>query len=174
MSCERYGEKLSAYLDGELEYETRAELEKHLLECAACARQLEEMRRIESFKPLLEPPEVPQEKWRECWDDIRKQTTSSLTVAQVEAGLVRRRKRFWLRRALAGAGAAAVAAVIVAAVLLLPAEVPEEMGLPAPQATIPSSVCVHDWDDSKYNLYIIDKPNYTIVKLMPIKDHEGG
>jgi len=169
MSCKNFEEKLSAYIDGELGYEERAVLEKHLLECPSCSRHLEEMRRVESFKPMLEPPEVPEEKWRKCWNEIKKQTTDSIPVARVQAGVTRRRRAYWLRRALAGTGAVA-ALIVVVVILLWSGEAPE-----APGSTPPSpSVCVHDWDDSKYNLNIIDTEDYTIVKLMPIKEHEGG
>ena len=169
MSCNNSGEKLSAYVDGELGYEERTWLEKHLLECPSCSEQLEEMRRVESFKPLLEPPEVPEEKWRDCWNEIKKQTTDSLPLEKVQARVASRRRAYWLRRALAGAGVAA-AAVVIAIVLFWPADTPEEASPLVPV----DSVCVHDWDDSKYNLNIIDTEDYTIVKLMPIKEREGG
>jgi anti-sigma factor RsiW len=168
MSCNNSGEKLSAYVDGELGYEERTWLEKHLLECPSCSEQLEEMRRVESFKPLLEPPEVPEEKWRDCWNEIKKQTTDSLPLEKVQARVASRRRAYWLRRALAGAGTAAVIAVVV--VLLWSGEAPEAPAPPPPS----QSVCIHDWDDSKYNLNIIDTEDYTIVKLMPIKEHDGG
>ena len=169
MNCEKFGEKLSAYLDGELDYETREGLENHLLECAACARQVEEMRRIESFKPLLEPPKLPREKWRECWEEIRKQTTDSISVEEVKAGVARRRRAHHLRRFLAGACAAAAAAVVLA-ILLWPSGPVEEFRLP-PQE---ESVCINDYDDSRFSVYVVDKPEYTIIKLIPVATHEGG
>jgi len=168
MGCENYREKLSAYIDGELDYESRAKVEKHLLNCGECRGLLEGMRRVESFKPILEPPEVPQEKWRECWDEIKKQTTDSLTVESVQKGVAQRRRERNLRRAaLAVAGIAA--AVLVAVVLMWPAApvVPEASGFE-------NTVSVLDYDDANYSLYVIDKPEYTIIKLIPVDQGAGG
>ncbi len=175
MGCDRYEESLSAYVDGELGYEKRAELERHLLECPGCARRLEEMRRIESFRPLLEPKEVPPERWRECWEEVKKQTTDSLPVARVMERVGARRRAHILRRVLAGAGLAAAAAVIVAAVLMWPsAQPPQEeeivTTLPAPQG----SVQINDYDDSKFTVYFKEEPEYTIIKLIPVAPLEGG
>ena len=41
-------DRISEYLDGELDPETRRELEAHLTECAACTEILEDLRRIAS------------------------------------------------------------------------------------------------------------------------------
>jgi anti-sigma factor RsiW len=169
MNCQKFGEKLSAYIDGELDYEARAELEAHLLGCAACSRQLEEMRKLESFKPLLEPPKVPQEKWSECWEEIKKQTTDSLSADRVRERVARRRRVHLLRRIVLGAAGVA-AAVVVAAMLLWPAAPADRLLLPPTE----ESVCVNEYDDSQYSLYIIDKPGYTIIKLVPLDAHEGG
>ena len=174
MGCDRYEESLSAYVDGELAYEKRTELEKHLLECPECSRQLEEMRRIESFKPLLEPKEVPPEKWRECWEEVKKQTTDSLSAEKVKERLGARRRAHVLRRVLAGADAAVAAAVIVAAILLWPSTQPpaeEEVTiLPAPQG----SVQINDYDDSRITVYMKEESEYTIIKLIPVEPLEGG
>lgn len=41
-NCQEYLELLDAYLDGELNAEEKSMVEKHLLECTACSRQLNE------------------------------------------------------------------------------------------------------------------------------------
>ena len=174
MSCKRFDEKLSAYIDGELDYQERSELEKHLLECPRCSSQLEQMRRIESFKPLIEPPEVPQEKWRECWEEIKKQTTDSLSVEQVRARVARRRQAHWLRRASFAFGGVAVAVLVFAVVVHFwpAAPVPDTDELVLPPAG--RSVRVMDYDEEAYSLQIEDKPEYAIIKLIPLENPAGG
>ena len=43
------GELLSAFLDGELSAADRAQVQGHLRECAACARELEELAAVDTF-----------------------------------------------------------------------------------------------------------------------------
>jgi hypothetical protein len=53
------GERLSAFLDGELPVSERAEVEGHLRECAACARELEELAAVDALArelPVMAPP----------------------------------------------------------------------------------------------------------------------
>jgi len=171
MNCKKFEEKLSAYLDGELDYDARTELEAHLLECRECSEQLEEMRRIESFKPLLEPPKVPQEKWRECWEEIKKQTTDSLSAEKVRRSVASRRRAHYLRRVVFGLGSAAAVAILLAVVLLWPGEtVPVSSPLPGDG----QSICVNDYDESNYTVFVSDNDDYTIIKLIPVDTREGG
>ena len=118
----------------------------------------------------LRPPKVPQEKWRECWDEIRKQTTDSLSAEKVRRGVASRRRAHVLRRIVFGLAGSAVAAAILAAVLLWPGAPVE----PPVTQEADSTVCVTDYDDANYNLHIIDKPGYTIIRLIPVSAHEGG
>jgi anti-sigma factor RsiW len=175
MGCDRYEESLSAYVDGELAYEKRAELERHLLECPECSRRLEEMRRIESFRPLLEPKEVPPEKWRECWEEVKKQTTDSLSAEKVRERVGARRRAHVFRRVLAGAGMAAAAAVIVAAILMWPsAPPPQEEEIITTLPPWQGSVQINDCDDSRFTVYFKEEQEYTIIKLIPVVPLEGG
>jgi Putative zinc-finger len=53
------GERLSAFLDGELIADERAEVEAHLRQCAACARELEELGAVDAMArelPVQAPP----------------------------------------------------------------------------------------------------------------------
>jgi hypothetical protein len=52
-ALEHPGDKLSAYLDGELPPAERAAVDQHLVECAACARALEELAAVDSFSRTL-------------------------------------------------------------------------------------------------------------------------
>jgi anti-sigma factor RsiW len=46
MSCERTGQEVAAYFDGELDLTHALEFERHLAECAECARALEAQRAL--------------------------------------------------------------------------------------------------------------------------------
>ena len=48
MSCQESKEMLHAYLDGELDLARSLEIEKHLRECAACARAYDESRWLQT------------------------------------------------------------------------------------------------------------------------------
>jgi anti-sigma factor RsiW len=58
MTDDRWTERLSEYLDGELAPEERRELEGHLAQCAACQATLEELRAVVARAAALEdrPP----------------------------------------------------------------------------------------------------------------------
>ncbi|MFA0733137.1 MAG: hypothetical protein LKKZDAJK_002130 [Candidatus Fervidibacter sp.] len=57
MACPEWSEKLSAYLDGALEAEPSAALEKHLETCADCRQTLHDWRRLrERLRTLPVPP----------------------------------------------------------------------------------------------------------------------
>lgn len=45
-TCAVYQEWISGYLDGELDAESRRELESHILGCAVCRREYESMKRL--------------------------------------------------------------------------------------------------------------------------------
>lgn len=156
MSCKEFEQHLSAYLDNELDAGARAKLEEHLPSCPDCTRQLDQMRRIGSLKARLEPPEPTDRQWRECWEGV------SRRVAEPAPG----RKARWLRRIGAAAGIAAAAVVLLVLLLYRGASPPEEPPVP--------HVCVHDYDDDNYNLYIINNPDYTIIRLVPVNSDNGG
>lgn len=48
LHTKRYGQVISRYADGELDDRARAQLERHLESCAACAVQLQEYRAVSS------------------------------------------------------------------------------------------------------------------------------
>jgi anti-sigma factor RsiW len=107
---EHLGERLSAYLDGELGGEARAAAEAHLAGCAECRAALEALRQLTRRARTLDdrPPE------RDLWTGI------SERLAGASPGVIplrRRRVAFSLPQ-LAAAGLAIVALSSGAAVLL--------------------------------------------------------
>jgi hypothetical protein len=125
------GERLSAFLDGELSAGERAEVQDHLRECPACARELEELGAVDAFAREL-PVEAPAGYFEELPGRVR---------ARVRRPARPPRMALW-----AVAAAAAVMAVVVTPVVLqrkqtvlAPAAqaVPEA---PAPAAAPPTTV----------------------------------
>jgi Putative zinc-finger len=122
------GDRLSAFLDGELSAAERAEMQGHLRECPACTRELEELGAVDAFAREL-PVEAPAGYFEELPGRVR---------ARVRRPARAPRMALW-----AVAAAAAVMAVVVTPVVLqheravmTPAAqaVPE---VPAPAATVP-------------------------------------
>jgi hypothetical protein len=56
MQCEDIGEKISAYLDGELETETRREIELHLRRCSECQALFEDFKQL--HHAILQMPSI--------------------------------------------------------------------------------------------------------------------
>ena len=54
--CNEVRQQLSAYVDGELDEPLRAQIERHLFECAGCQKELDELRR--TIKAVKELPRV--------------------------------------------------------------------------------------------------------------------
>jgi anti-sigma factor RsiW len=63
---DRWLDRLSEYLDGELSDTERREMEQHLFACAECAAALEDLRNVVARASALEP--LPPE--RDLWPDI--------------------------------------------------------------------------------------------------------
>jgi hypothetical protein len=97
------GERLSALLDGELSAVERAEVEAHLRECPACARELEELAAVDAFAREL-PVEAPAGYFEQLPGRVRAR--------------VRRPARIPRMAVWAAAAAAAVMVVVVTPVVL--------------------------------------------------------
>lgn len=95
------GELISAYLDGELIGDERAELFNHLGSCGVCAAEMEDMQRVRTAVRSLPMVELP---------------TGLVVEADAEVVPLTRNRGF-----LVGAAAAVVAAVIAVAAILTPA-----------------------------------------------------
>ncbi|MCK4251162.1 zf-HC2 domain-containing protein [candidate division WOR-3 bacterium] len=61
MKCDLRVELLSGYLDGELDKKQKAEIEKHLKECEACRKELEELRQLDEHVRTAEIEEPSRE-----------------------------------------------------------------------------------------------------------------
>ncbi len=57
----QYERKLHAYYDGELPARETREVEEHVRQCAACAAELEELRRLSGFFAAARVPELQEE-----------------------------------------------------------------------------------------------------------------
>lgn len=59
MSCERYSEQLSDYLNGDLPASTRSEVAEHMEKCVACAEHLRELEVLTSLLRTRRAPSAP-------------------------------------------------------------------------------------------------------------------
>src|SRR5262249_41125643 len=98
------GERLSAFLDGELPPADRAAVEGHLRQCAACAHELEELAAVDALAREL-PVQVPPGYFEALPGRVRSR--------------VRTRRRPWSVAVWVGAAAAAVLVIVVAPTLLM-------------------------------------------------------
>lgn len=63
MNCTEAQQLLSAYHDGELSEEVRADVDAHVRECADCAREVESFRKLSTMASELADPHVPESIW---------------------------------------------------------------------------------------------------------------
>jgi hypothetical protein len=106
MKCKKYEEKIILYLYGELSDKEKADLQSHIQECAACARDLEYTKKV--FKALDDSKgEAPQANWEKSWKEI-----SSTTQVQP-----REKKSFLLTQRWVYAGAALLVVFVLGALL---------------------------------------------------------
>ena len=108
---DRWSERLSAYLDGELKSAERARLEAHLAECAACAVALAELREVVARARTLEdrPPAT------DLWPAIESQLAPRSAPARAPRGRILAGPAWWGRRFELGLPQLAAAAVLLVA-----------------------------------------------------------
>lgn len=76
--CREMFEKLSEYIDGELDHATCAEIEKHANDCVACFACMETLKRTVALCKNVKEQPIPQEfsnKLKEIIQNIPKTTT---------------------------------------------------------------------------------------------------
>ena len=139
---EFWGDRLSAYLDGELRSTERQRLEAHVAACAACAVALAELREVMArARTLVDTPPAT-----DLWPAIQAQLTPRGAAARPERGTVLAGPSWWGRRFELGlpqlAAAAAVLVVLSAGVMwmvmrggVMPAGGPGVA--PSPSASLP-------------------------------------
>lgn len=101
VSCDRYRDMLTAYLDGELSLRDRADVEKHLENCPACAklaagmeRSLEAMKLVNGAQDDFElPPGLPEKIAAKVVDEryskspVARRLAAAMGVAALITGL---------------------------------------------------------------------------------------
>jgi hypothetical protein len=112
MTCDRFADKLSDYLERDVDDATRAGIEAHALSCAECGRLLADLRALRLTAANL-PELVPS---RDLWKGIADRIETPVvelknggTVARSN-GEAMRRRRIWL--GLAAAGLVAITATV--------------------------------------------------------------
>jgi anti-sigma factor RsiW len=127
MSCDRFVEDLSAWIDGELPAGRAAEVAAHVAACAACGAQVAALRRADDALRAIPLRELPP-------DALTKVLRRS---ARGRAPASRRR---WLGWAGAAAGASAAAAALVAWFLVRPGPIdsasPEDLAVASDLDTV--------------------------------------
>ncbi len=124
---DRWTDRLSEYLDGELAAPERARLEAHLAVCADCRGVLEELRQVVATAAAL-PDEPPA---RDLWVGIEARLGPTASAGEANViSLAQRRRRFSFTLPQLAAAGVALMAVSTGLVWLL-----VERG---PQATAPS------------------------------------
>ena len=78
MSCKSILWKISAFVDGELPAEERADVEAHFEICKDCAEAAEEYKRIDEIVAGEEVPHVRGEEWARVWDGVLARRTSTV------------------------------------------------------------------------------------------------
>jgi anti-sigma factor RsiW len=114
MMKDRWTDRLSEYLDDELETAERESLERHLAECAACREALEGLRRVAARARALDdrPPAA------DLWPAIAARIGASRSDRPAVLAFVRRRLTFTVPQ-LAAAAVALMAVSVAAGMTLL-------------------------------------------------------
>ena len=102
-------ERLSEYVDGELDAEERAELERHLESCAVCARTVAQLRAVVATARALRPTEPV----RDLWPDIALGIERGIRAPATVTPRARRRISFSVPQLAAAAVVVALASGLV-------------------------------------------------------------
>ncbi len=132
---DQWTDKLSDYLDGELDAAERAELEGHLSSCAECSAVLEQLRRVVARAQGLED-RVPD---GDLWSGVAERIGVAATVSDLGVHRQRKHERLSKRRfsiSLPQLAAASVALMVVSAG---GAWMVSRAGSPAGEGALPSA-----------------------------------
>ena len=98
---DRWTDRLSEYLDGELAADEARELEAHLEACAECRETVADLRRIVGGAAALRDREPATELWAEIEQRIRREPPDVRVVSLFDAKRERRRVSFSVPQLLA-------------------------------------------------------------------------
>lgn len=146
-------DRLSEYMDGELEADEKRQLEVHLAECSECTKTLEELRRVVARAMTLEDRSPGSDLWPDIAERIGADASAPVTDLdryrdRSRAGHVRRRFTFSLPQ-LAAASVALMVLSGGTAWLMSRAAQPAGNGssiAEAPQVQAPSSFVSTEYD----------------------------
>lgn len=70
MACDEYKNRLMGYLDDELSEDERRRVEQHLAQCADCASELEEFKKLKAITDEVALVEPEDRIWQDYWSNI--------------------------------------------------------------------------------------------------------
>lgn len=76
LRCDEFVERITDYLDGAIDSDERARIDRHLSKCSGCTRALEQWRLVISLSGRLTEDDI---------DQLDERTRSELTAAFLEA-----------------------------------------------------------------------------------------
>lgn len=150
MSCKQFYSKVGPYVDGELPFSDRDEVENHLRQCSDCREMTTAFRSLDRLAGSGPAPRVTNEEWSAVLENVKKREPGLRVVSS------RRQRWKWL--APVGALAALLAlAFFVAPSLFLtpPGEAPEARPLVSPSRDDTPTDRIADLDLEDY-VEIID------------------
>ena len=165
--CTRLDELLGPYLDGELPDEEAEMVAAHVVSCAACSRQLEELRGLGAVLRMEDPPAVEADEWDRRWSAIRDQVSqpprSRLTPNPTTGFFVRHARSI---------GVIASAAVVLFALVF--AFYPSEQPVPVE----PSTACVVEAIEDRSLDYMSachysEEAGMTVIRIVALTDDDG-
>jgi hypothetical protein len=130
---EHLGERLSSYVDGDLEDEARAAAEVHLTGCAECRAAVQDLRRVVALARALDDRPPAQDLWPAVADRIGAATRSDVV------SLASRRRRFAFsvpQLAAAGVALSLCSAALAGAAVRFLAPATSVAGAPAPATLV--------------------------------------
>ena len=108
--CDKIIEQLGPHIDGELTPTDAERVERHVVRCAGCARELQALKQLDTAARASAAPEVGDGEWTLCWERVRAHAVAA-PKAIPAAGWRRVMRPRWL--APIGGAVAAIAAALV-------------------------------------------------------------
>jgi len=100
MRCKKFKEKIILNLYGELPEREKSELEKHIKECAECARDLEYTKKVFKAVEYSKKAKIPEANWERAWQGISSTVEEIWEQLSGVSGSQLSRKATYLQRLL--------------------------------------------------------------------------